>query len=303
MPAFKDLTGQRFGRLTVLSLAGKRKTRTFWHCLCDCGNEKDICVSQLTGGRTVSCGCYGKERRCGVTYDLQGQRFGRLTVLSVTDESKNGDRLWLCRCDCGNVKKVRGSCLKSGETKSCGCLAKETRIKIGASSKGRVSSKKMDLTGQRFGLLTVISEAPKGKGGIRWHCLCDCGKQTITSTAHLRSGHSKSCGCLGLKHATEAKITHGQTKSSLYLVYRSMRSRCENKNTKGYRWYGAKGVKVCDEWKSFSSFQKWAEESGYKKGLTIDRIDPESDYCPENCEWVTRSENSKRMNEHRKKSL
>jgi hypothetical protein len=98
-----------------------------------------------------------------------------------------------------------------------------------------------------------------------------------------------------LEHATQAKIKHGGSGTALFMVLNGMKTRCENPNSTAYKWYGAKGVKVCPEWKDFAVFRDWAMSHGYKKGLTIDRIDPDGDYCPDNCRWITRSENSKRV--------
>ena len=117
----KDLTGRRFGRLTVISLneeVTKQKKRSYWNCLCDCGNVVVVRGSSLTGGDTKSCGCSKVE-------DLTGQRFGRLTVIKEYGRDKQGRVLWLCRCDCGSEVIVYSCHLKSGATKSCGCLQKE----------------------------------------------------------------------------------------------------------------------------------------------------------------------------------
>lgn len=299
MSTVKNLIGQRFGRLVVQYRATNKNGRVAWHCLCDCGNERDITAGNLLSGKTKSCGCLSDENRRRARIDLIGQKFGRLTVVSRLSDHSNGWK-WHCICDCGNEIDVVGSSLKHGTTKSCGCLAKETRIQTGKNSKGRKSARFIDLTGQRFGRLTVIQRVENSKAGmVRWLCRCDCGNTTITTTAHLRDGHTKSCGCLGLEHATRAKIKHGQANTPLYRVFRSMHNRCELNTCKGFKWYGAKGIKVCDQWKEFQPFMDWALSHGYKKGLTIDRIDPNKDYCPENCEWVTRSENSRRMHQTR----
>ena len=165
-----DLTGQRVGKLTVLRECEQRKG--FWICQCDCGNTKEIRADSLRGSHpTKSCGCLLLEK----IEDLTGKRFGKLTVLQES-ERKN---YWICQCDCGNTTEVVSGSLRGGRTKSCGCL------------------KQSDLTGQRFGKLTVLSKAEqesKGKGSY-WICQCDCGKTTIVSRGNLKSG-TKSCGCL-----------------------------------------------------------------------------------------------------------
>jgi hypothetical protein len=299
-----DLTGQKYGLLTVIEREKTVGGKARWRCLCECGNEHVVNASDLRSGNTKSCGCLNRataiKNIAGAkrpVINLAGRRFGRLVAVEQVSESP---AKWLCKCDCGNTAIVRGDCLRIGRTKSCGCLAKETQSRIGSESKGRPSKRLDDLTGRRFGLLTVLSHVP-GSSPTKWNCICDCGKKTITAAGKLKSGLTRSCGCLGLKHATEAKIKHNGTGSALFNVHNSMKQRCTNPAVVGYRWYGAKGVKVCDEWLDFGKFREWAEAHGYAPGLTIDRIDPDKDYCPDNCRWITRSENSKRAHHAKKK--
>lgn len=149
----------------------------------------------------------------------------------------------------------------------------------------------IDLTGKRFGRLTVIgrSKASSNKR-VFWDCVCDCGKFHSVDGWNLRNGNVQSCGCLHKSIVTK----HGDYLTNLYRVWRSMKGRCSNPNCSGFRFYGGKGISVCDEWLEYPAFKKWAFESGYKKGLTIDRIDSGGDYCPENCRWITQMENAKR---------
>ena len=302
-----DLTGHRFGRLMVESYSDTRHGRAYWNCRCDCGNSTQVCSLSLTSGNTTSCGCKRAESAIsnikGATrppIPIIGNRFGRLIVLSMIDHSPNEKIRYLCRCDCGRELTVLGDSLRSGNTRSCGCLAHEVRVQTGKNSKGLPSGKVPDLIGQRFTRLLVKERVPSRNGQACWRCVCDCGKETITTTAKLRNGHAKSCGCLGLEHATRAKIKHGMTKTPLYAVFQSMHARCENPNLKGYKWYGAKGVSVCHEWAEFAPFKEWAMNNGYKEGLTIDRVNPNGNYEPSNCRWITRSENSCRVI-HKKK--
>lgn len=125
MPKKIDLTGQRFGRLTVLEPAPNKGRRTQWKCMCDCGNEYVTATESLRNGRTQSCGCLRSEqvadRNKANTINLIGQRFGKLTVIKQV-ASKRGHSCWLCQCDCGNTKEVCSTELKNGDTLSCGCL-------------------------------------------------------------------------------------------------------------------------------------------------------------------------------------
>lgn len=152
--------------------------------------------------------------------------------------------------------------------------------------------KALDLTGSRFGRLVALRRiTPVGDPtGIRWLCECDCGNMCEVSTNALRQGMTRSCGCLFRETVTK----HGGQNERLYHVWQGMRDRCNNPRSRAYPYYGGKGVHICMEWDSYSSFRKWAVESGYVEGLSIDRIDPEKDYCPENCRWITVSENTRR---------
>lgn len=166
----------------------------------------------------------------------------------------------------------------------------------------RMRTKKMgksvDLTGMRFGRLTVIKRnghyvSPNRKQSHSlWLCVCDCGKQTMVRGGQLRNGKTRSCGCL---HREKFKrITHNETKTPLYTIWRAMRERCNNPNSISYKWYGAKGIKVCDAWdNSYEAFRDWAVANGYTEGLTIDRMDSNLDYTPDNCRWLTRAENAR----------
>ena len=226
--------------------------------------------------------------------DLTGQTFGRLTVLNYHGINDKGIHMWLCRCECGNEKVVRGDALRYGITRSCGCLAHEAHVALG--KKGHISSNFVDLTGQTFGYLTVLGRGENNAhGNARWRCRCVCGRETLVVTSKLRKGLTISCGCMGLRHATEAKLRHGDALSSktvrLYKIWSAMKRRCYNPNCDPYKYYGGKGVKVCDEWLEYEGFKSWALANGYSDNLTIDRIDSNGDYEPENCQWVTMSEN------------
>ncbi len=159
-----------------------------------------------------------------------------------------------------------------------------------------------DLVNKRFGMWTVISRAQdriiKGNRHIRyWNCVCDCGTQREVKEQSLTSGKSTACGCTRKDHlrigASINNRTHGMTDTRLYRIHRHIINRCTNPNDISYKNYGARGITVCEQWHSFESFASWALSSGYNDTLSIDRIDVEKGYSPENCRWATIEEQSR----------
>ncbi len=258
-----DLTGKQFGKLTVLredghASCGKRQ----WLCKCACGNIVTVIGGNLTKGSSTSCGC-------SKTADIEGRVFGNLTAIKPTaSRDNNGNIVWECLCSCGESVLVGVSDLTCGKVRSCGCLLRST------------------LDGMRFGRLTVLSFSHISSGRSQWRCRCDCGTICTIPGHELRSGDTKSCGCLRDELASKRMRTHGMSKTRIYRIWKQMLQRCENPNDSSYPEYGLRGVTVCEEWHHFPSFKSWADSTGYADNLSLDRVNPFHGYAPLNCRWA-----------------
>ena len=146
----------------------------------------------------------------------------------------------------------------------------------------------IEMAGRVFGLWTVIEKAGNTARGLAlWRCVCKCGTEKIVGGGDLRSGKSQSCGCTGSRTTLKDRATtHGMTGTRLHISWKNMQSRCRDVRREHY---GGKGIKVCNEWSSFENFQHWAESHGYKDNLTIERLNNELGYTPENCVWADRT--------------
>lgn len=152
-----------------------------------------------------------------------------------------------------------------------------------------------DLSGLKFNYLTVISKEFNRAGKWYWLCKCDCGKKVVLSGSNIVSGHTKSCGC----YKRSVLVKHGKWGTRLYKTWDCMKSRCNNPKATQYTDYGGRGISVCKEWNQFENFRDWALSNGYCDGLTIDRIDVNGNYEPNNCKWATRKEQSNNMRTNR----
>lgn len=163
------------------------------------------------------------------------------------------------------------------------------------------SRKFVDLTGQRFGRLVVEGRDHTRAKWVYWICRCDCGKKKSVIGASLKSGGTRSCGCLHDENSKNTKWkTHGESGTRLYRKWQSMKARCYQPNSTKYKNYGGRGITVCDQWRSdYAAFRDWALANGYEDGLTIDRIDVNGNYEPSNCRWTTQKKQQNNRSNNR----
>lgn len=229
--------------------------------------------------------------------NIQGMKFGRLTVVSFLQKSNDKrESFWLCRCECGTEKIVAKSNIGRG-VRSCGCLRQETQIASGKKTGGH---NKLDLCGQKFGRLTVVSPSSGRRNGKQiWNCFCECGNECLVGTSQLTSEKTRSCGCLR-KIASNArskdswKSIHGHSGSSkgrptlAYSRWQSMKSRCKSAVLPAYR-----NVNYDQRWNDFQVFLKEVG-SPPSKEHSLDRYpDPKGDYRPGNVRWATALEQAR----------
>lgn len=216
-----------------------------------------------------------------------GQKFNSLTVVGLSFGVKN-NTIWECLCDCGRTTRGQPSVIRRGGHSQCRVCARR-----------RYAYTKYPIVkaGDSFGHLTVINRQENG----RWLCECKCGGSVEIETKRLHTTKVPGCYSCVQERKKLGVVTHGDwglrpgKSSKLYCIWYSMKTRCLKPSSKSYRYYGAKGIVVCGQWMDFAAFRDWSLANGYSDGLSIDRMDASGNYEPNNCEWITRSENSRRI--------
>jgi hypothetical protein len=225
----------------------------------------------------------------GKVKDLAGQKFGSLTVLQQATNGKWNEARWVCLCDCGKtvIKTTAELTRKRYPATSCGCQRK-TRLE--------------DLTGRRFGYLTVLERAENNnQGKTQWKCRCFCGNEIIVPAGDLKKPNREymSCGCMKWITIAKKRRTHGMSHHPAWGVWHSMKQRCLDVNHPAFHNYGGRGISVCDRW--LENFENFWQDMGstWKKGLELDRVDNNRGYEPGNCRWVERKTNNRNRRTNR----
>ena len=268
---FEDLTGKQFNRLFVNSLVGKNKKGYYtWNCTCSCGRKTVVESAKLKNGNTKSCGCLQREKSGLNNYkDLTGQKFGYLTVIERDISMPKGKGVyWTCRCACGNIKTLLTKDLTSGHWVTCGC------------GYGR-DNHRLNLIGQKYGELTVVDFAGIMKNHTTWLCECSCGDKIIVDVGRLRSGNTKSCGCI-VSAGEQAIVKFLDEHYIQYERQKKFIGCCDKKPLKFDLWLPDRGI--CIEFDGIQHHQvvnNWNDtEEDFAERQRRDAI--KTKYCEEN---------------------
>lgn len=257
------MINKQYGIYLVLeknTLLTKEKKKTYWKCQCQkCGSIKDVRSDNLKREPSSCPNCKN---------DITNKRFGRLIVISKGKIDKNGHAYWWCKCDCGNQKEISGSNLISGKVLSCGCLHKEKTSQLNTTN----------LTGQKYGKLTVLQRSSPVGEKIRWLCKCDCGCVIEVNGSNLKSGHTTSCGCIHSKGELKISqlLNNLQVKFKKEYIFKNLPNRRFDFYLPDYN--------ICIEYdgkQHFNYINTWHKtEEDFQQAQLRDK--EKSDYCKKN---------------------